>query len=200
MTSKKQQLAKELFASKGPILKTKALNANKLYSREIAELVQLGFIMKIKPGYYIWSGDANNLSDIEIAASVIPHGIICHHSAAQLHEMTTVNPLVVSIAVPANRTRIVVPDHPPVEIILSSIQTFELGLTMLKTEYTTVRVYDRERTVCDFFRKRNQLGEDIALEILRNYMSGNRNLQKLFEYAEKLRIKKVMKPYVEALL
>ena len=200
MTSKKLHLARELFASHGSILKTKTLNKNKLYSREIAELVQLGYITKIKPGYYVWSSDANNLSDIETIASVIPYGIICRHSAAQLHEMTTVNPLAGSIAVPVNRTRIVVPDYPPVEIILSAIQTFELGLMMLKTEHTTVRVYDRERTVCDFFRKRNQLGEDIALEILRNYMSRNRNLQKLFEYAGKLRIKKVIKPYVEALL
>lgn len=200
MTNGKQQLAKKLFAASGPILKTKTLNENKFCSREIAELVQRGLIQKIKPGYYVWSGDADNLSDIETVAAVIPYGIICRYSAAQLHELTTVNPLVVSIAIPANRTRVAVPSHPPVELVPTSAATFELGLTTLKTGHMAVRVYDRERTVCDFFRKRNQLGEDMALEVLQNYMSGSRNLQRLFEYASKLRIKKVIKPYVEALL
>jgi len=200
MTSRKLQFAQELFLAQGPILKTKILNENKFCSREIAELVHCGLIQKIKTGYYIWSKDENKLSDIETVASVIPYGIICRQSAAQIHDLTTVNPLVVSIAIPANRTRVAVPSHPPVELVPSSMQTFELGLITLKTEHMPVRVYDRERTVCDFFRKRNQLGEDLALEVLQNYMAGQRNLQRLFEYAGKMRVKRVIRPYVEALL
>lgn len=38
------------------------------------------------------------------------------------------------------------------------------------------------------------------MEILKGYMAGKRNLQLLLEYAGKLRIKTVIKPYVEALL
>lgn len=200
MNSQKQELAKELFASHGPILKTKILNKNKFCSREIAELVQHGLIRRIKPGYYVWSDNADNLSDIETVAAIIPVGIICRHSAAQLHGLTTVNPLSVSIAIPVNRPRVVLPDHPPIELVLSSIKTFEMGLTALNIGQSDIRIYDRERTVCDFFRKRNLLGEDQALEVLQNYMIGARNLQRLFEYAEKLRIKKVIKPYVEALV
>lgn len=200
MTNEKRKLAKELFLSRGPILRAKLLRENKFCSREITELIDSGLIRKIKPGYYIWCEEENNLSDIETVASVLPYGIICRQTAAQLHELTTVNPLAISIAIPANRTRVVVPSHPPVELVPTSLITFELGLTTLKTDHMSIRIYDRERTVCDFFRKRNQLGEDLALEVLQNYMSGPRNLQRLFEYAGKLRIKLVIKPYVEALL
>lgn len=200
MSDEKKQLAKKLFAAKGPVLKAKTLTENKLSSREIADLVQQGFIRKVKTGYYIWSGTENDLSDIELVASVIPFGIICRQSAAQLHEMTTLNPLAVSIAIPSNRTRVVVPSYPPVELVPSPKATYELGLTKMSVGHESVRVYDRERTVCDFFRKRHQLGDDIALEVLKNYMSNSRNLQRLFEYAGKLRIKGVIKPYVESLL
>ena len=96
-------------------------------------------------------------SYIEAAAAIIPYGIICRHSAAQLHEMSTVNPLAVSIAIPANRTRVVIPDYPPVELVPPSMVTFELGLVSIKAGHTFVYVYDQERTVCDFFRKRNTL-------------------------------------------
>ena len=77
---------------------------------------------------------------------------------------------------------------------------YEVGIVENVMPNTKIKVYDRERTVCDFFRMRNKLGEDIALEVLKSYMSGPKNIQKLYEYAKILQIKSVIKPYVEALL
>jgi hypothetical protein len=43
--------------------------------------------------------------------------------------------------------------------------------------------------------------KDIALEVLKNYMAkGNCNIQKLLEYARFLGKKKIIYPYVEALI
>jgi hypothetical protein len=67
-------------------------------------------------------------------------------------------------------------------------------------QFAGVKVYDRERTLCDLFRMRLQIGEDVAIEVLKSYMAGAKNLQKLFEYAEILQIKGVLRPYVEALI
>ena len=39
------------------------------------------------------------------------------------------------------------------------MKTFELGAVKMGG----IHVYGRERTVCDFFRKRKQLGNDLAL-------------------------------------
>lgn len=200
MTDEKRQRARILFEQNGPILKTNTLSENRFCSREIAGLVSCGDIQKIKTGYYVWTGRSSDLSDIETVASVIPFGIICWYSAAQVHELTTANPLAVSIAIPATRTRVAVPRHPPVELVSTAASFFELGLTTMNTGQMDVRIYDRERTVCDYFRKRSQLGEDMALEVLQNYMCGRRNLQRLFEYADKLKIKTVIRPYVEALV
>ena len=200
MTDEKRQRARMLFEQNGPILKTKVLSENRFCSREIAELISHGDIQKVKTGYYICTNRSSDLSDIETVASVIPFGVICCYSAAQVYELTTANPLAVSIAIPTTRTRVAVPQHPPVELVSTAPSFFTLGLTTMKVGQTQVRIYDRERTVCDYFRKRALLGEDMALEVLQNYMSGSRNLQRLFEYAGKLRIKTVIKPYVEALV
>lgn len=68
-------------------------------------------------------------------------------------------------------------------------------------EDTTIKIYNPERTVCDFFKYSSKIGNDVALEVLKNYMVGNKkNLQRLLEYASKLRVKKSIKQYVEALL
>jgi hypothetical protein len=47
---------------------------------------------------------------------------------------------------------------------------------------------------------RLQIGKDAALEVLKRYMAGRKNLQKLYGYADTLRIKKIIEPYVEASL
>jgi len=52
-----------------------------------------------------------------------------------------------------------------------------------------MKIYDRERTVCDFFRMRLQIGKDSAFEVLKNYLSCKKQLQKLSEYAELPQIK-----------
>jgi predicted transcriptional regulator of viral defense system len=196
MKNNKLALAETLFRQHGPILKADFLREHGFYNRALAELVRNGHVQKLKTGYYIWNTTAPDVSDVETAAALVPFGIVCLQSAALLHELTTQNPLAVTIAIPSNRTRVALPEYPPVELVSSAMLTFGLGASNMGN----IRVYDRERTVCDFFRKRRQLGDDLALEVLQAYMRGPRNLQTLFDYAGELRIKGVIKPYVEALI
>lgn len=59
-------------------------------------------------------------------------------------------------------------------------------------EHMKVRVYNPDRTICDFFKYSSRVGNDVALEVIKNYMlRKNKNLQLLFEYATKLRVKKI---------
>jgi predicted transcriptional regulator of viral defense system len=197
MTDKKMARAASLFLTAGPIITAGTMREHRIYNRDIAELLKSGDIQKLKTGYYIWDNATPDVPDIEVVTRLIPFGIICLQSAAHFHELTTLNPLAITIAVPANRTRVAVPDYPPVELTAYPLPTFGLGATEAGKPH--IRIYDRERTVCDFFRKRRQLGDDLALEVLQTYMWGTQNLQKLFDYAGILRIKGVIKPYVEAL-
>jgi len=51
------------------------------------------------------------------------------------------------------------------------------------------------------FHFRNKLGEDLALEGLRNYLElPEANLNELQKYMEICRVKTVMKPYLKALV
>jgi len=196
MNEEKRNSIEMLFRQHGPILKAGFLREYRIYNRALAELVQDGFVQKLKSGYYIWSDTVPDVSDVETVAALVPFGIVCLQSAAVIHDMTTLNPLAVTVAIPSNRTRVALPEYPPVELVSYAMSTFELGA--MKT--ASIRVYNRERTVCDFFRKRKRLGDDLALEVLQTYMRGPRDLQTLFDYAGTLRIKNVMKPYVEALI
>lgn len=189
-----------IFDSEGPIVRASVLLENKFCSKDVAELVTDGYICKIKTGYYIRTPMMAELSEIELVSLLIPQGVFSLFSAAQYHNMTTVNPVAISISLPKDMRTPVLPEHPPINIFKTIRTVYEVGIEDVQTQNCIIKVYDRERTVCDFFRMRLQFGEDVALEVLKNYMSGKKNLQKLYEYAEALQIKGVIRPYVEALL
>ena len=78
---------------------------------------------------------------------------------------------------------------------------FELGISETEINGVRVRIYDMEKTVCDCFKYGKEVEKSVALEVLKNYISsGNCNVQKLLEYAKVMGKKKIILPYVEAML
>jgi predicted transcriptional regulator of viral defense system len=159
-------------------------------------LVREGYLQKLRRGYYTLNETA--LDDYEVAASLIPKGIITLFSAAAYHEMTTVIPSSIEIALPASMRIPALPSYPPITVYKSIY--YDVGVKRVKQKGYAFKIYDRERTLCEFFRMRLRIGKDAALEVLKQYMAGRKRLQKLYEYADTLRIKRILEPYVEASL
>ncbi len=197
MTDERIKKIEKIFREYGPVVKASILRQNKLCSRDIAELIILSKIKKNRTGYYSWISEKSEPSDFEIIYTIIPSAVVCLFSAAMYYELATLNVDYVSVAIPANITKPVLPNYPPIKLFAYPTSHFDVGKIIIGTMY----IYDIERTVCDFFRKRYKIGEDISLEVLKNYMAlKNKNIQKLLEYAVIFGIKSKIKPYVEALL
>ena len=78
---------------------------------------------------------------------------------------------------------------------------YEPGIEVVKTPYGDVKIYGKEKTICDMFRYRKRFGEDIALEALKNYVSSKySDFYKLMQFAEICQVKTIMKPYIKALV
>jgi predicted transcriptional regulator of viral defense system len=77
---------------------------------------------------------------------------------------------------------------------------FELGAEVHEVDSQAVRVYSREKTLCDCLRLPEVVARDIALKALRRYLHepGGR-VNDLLKMAAECRVSKWMKPYVEAL-
>ena len=69
---------------------------------------------------------------------------------------------------------------------------FYLGLTEVETAYgNKVRVYDKERTICDLIKHRNDIDEEIFRKAIYMYLACNdKNLSNLYEYANIMKIQK----------
>lgn len=81
-------------------------------------------------------------------------------------------------------------------------ELYELGLTKIKTPFgNTVLIYNPERTICDMIRSRSQMEIQVFQDAMKQYTrSKNRNLHLLVEYAEKLRVNRLLSRYLEVLL
>ncbi len=200
MNAERIRMAENLFTANGMVAKTALLRENGFFSRDISDLVAYGYIERIRPGYYLWMAAADAFSDVELAAAMIPDGVVCLYSAAVIHELSTMIPTAVTIAIPFSKKTPVLPQNPRIELYRMEPSAFTIGITEMETTFSSMRVHDRERVVCDFFRMRRKTGEDMAMEVLRSYIRGRKDIQRLFEYADALRIKTVMRPYVDALV
>lgn len=81
-------------------------------------------------------------------------------------------------------------------------ELFALGIVQRKTTLgNVVRCYDAERTICDLLRSRSRMDEETVISALKNYAAlKDKDLNRLAAYAEKFRISKILKQYMEVLL
>ena len=79
---------------------------------------------------------------------------------------------------------------------------FEIGLQETQTASgNIVRVYDRERCICDILREKKRMDIQVFQTAMNAYFRNeNKNIHKLMKYASEFGIEKVMRQYTEVLL
>lgn len=127
--------------------------------------------------------------------------IYSHETALYLHDLTDRDPLEWVGTVPAgyNSSNLRVAG---VKVYTVKKEFHLLGVTAGKTEYgRPVSVYDKERTICDIVRSRNNLDVGIINESIKRYIADKeKNIPLLLRYAEKFRVQKILRTYLEILL
>ena len=181
----------------------KELKEAGFHPRKIKQTLEQGKIEKIKSGLYRLS-DMYGIGEfpqsfIDVCTSM-QKGIICLVSALEFHQLSTINPSEVYVALPnSDKQNSII--YPPVKVFYFRKRFYKLGIEMKTSKTGTFKIYNAEKSICDMFRYRNKLGEDLALEGLKNYLKRkDANLFKLREYAIKCQVKTVMLPYLKAMV
>ncbi|MCL2199282.1 MAG: type IV toxin-antitoxin system AbiEi family antitoxin domain-containing protein [Defluviitaleaceae bacterium] len=199
MTDAKIILLNNLLVANNGIVKTETLAKNGFSSRDIKRLNEDGLLKRIKQGYYIEK--QSEVCDTVIAARLIPMGVLCLYTAVDFYGLATVNPSEICVALPRGATCPVIPPNLYVKVYHMAKSHFEAGISEAEINGATVRMYNAEKTVCDCFKYENEVERNVALEVLKNYIARSScNIQKLLEYAKLIGKKKIIYPYVEALI
>jgi len=180
----------------------KELKEAGFHTRKISVLLKNGQIEKVKPGLYkVPNYDGHDyLSSFLDITKAAPKAVICLMSAISYYELSTVNPSEIFIAIPLAEKPPKI-KYPPIRVFYWPERNYNLGIEEIKTKKGNIKIYDKEKTICDFFRYRDKLGEDIAFEALKNYLRlKDFDLNKLRNYAEKMRVKTILSPYIKAIV
>lgn len=178
----------KVFKRYGGMMRTYQLSAEKIYYADIAFLMKGGYIEKVRTGYYQWI-DNDNLSEAATVIRLFPDGILCMDTALRYYGYSDRTPAEWHIAVNkySNRTRFNI-DYPFVKPYYVVPELLEIGLSEGTVDGNTVKIYDKERVICDCLRYRNKMDKEIFNKAIQNYINDTtKNIPKLMEYAASLK-------------
>lgn len=127
--------------------------------------------------------------------------IYSHETALYLHDLTDRTPLRYSLSVPVGYHSVFLIKS-GYKIFYVKRDLFDLGEIMLKSPHgNPIRATNLERTICDLVRSRNQMDVQLVYHALKRYLhKSERNIDLLYNYAERFRIQEIVREYVEILL
>lgn len=190
------------LAKKQSILRTRDVAHQGIHTSTLTRMTRSGALEKVGPGRYRLPGAARATEhhDLALATAAVPRSVVCLISALRFHDIGTQVPAEVWLAVPRG-TRVPHVSAPPLRVVHISPPVFDLGIEEHRIEGQRVRIYSIARTVADCFRFRNKVGLDVALEALTDAWRNKRlKLDELNRIAKKLRVQRVMQPYLETVV
>lgn len=133
------------------------------------------------------------------AAKLVPRGVVCLVSALAFHELTDRIPNRVWMAIGKNdwRPRL---SYPPIRFVRFAADSLSRNIDTTAIEGVEVRLTRPARTVVDLFRYRRTVGEDLAIEGLREALRTRKATPaEIHELAVEARRWRTIRPYLEAM-
>ena len=198
----KHDIVNEVFNTVGEVAKKSDFIYAGLKEQDIYTLFKQGYIERVRYGYYKLSvGD--ELKEEVLLSKLMTQGIVCVESALFYYGYSDFAPREWTITVPRSYSRTVkaIQEKVPVKAYYVQNDMYHLGETTGTFNGVTLPVYDRERTICDCFKYRTKLDNEIFNKALNAYVNDRKkNLNNLSAYAKKLRVYKKVTELMEVLL
>ena len=191
------QYYKSIFDKYGGMMRTTQLAEEKIFYPQREKLIADGYVEKIRRGYYQWV-NPDDFSEVGTVIRLFPDAILCMDTALRYYGYSDRTPgdwhLAVSKDSGKSRFKI---DYPFVKPYYVEPAVLELGLTTGTMDGHAIRIYDKDRLICDCLRYRNKMDKEIFNKAIQKYIADpEKSIPKLMEYAGPLRVKKLAKDLI----
>lgn len=195
------EIAKNVIRQSGGIAKTAQFHEAGLENYTVCALCERGVIQRVKRGYYQLA-DTAELTEAQLLSRLLPDAVICLESALFYYGYNDFAPRLWTVAVPRtySRTKLKV-DAVPLKAFFVQEKLFELGKTAAQIDGEPLLIYDRERTICDCFRYRTKMDNELFNKAMNAYAADEqKDLANLSKYAREMGVYKKMMNVMEVLL
>lgn len=194
---KKADEYKKIFDRYGGMMRTKDLQKEKIQYRTLQRLIDQEVVEKVRYGYYQWI-NPEDFSEVGTVTRLFPDAVFCMETALRYYEYSDRTPAEWHLAVSkdSGKSRFKI-DYPFVKPHYMEPSWLEVGLTSGTMDGHKVRIYDKDRVICDCLRYRNKMDKEIFNKAVQRYIADpEKSIPHLLEYAEVLRVKKIVKELI----
>lgn len=188
---------KKTFDQYGGIMRTKELQKENIFYRKLQQLIDEGYVEKVRYGYYQWI-DEEDFSEAGTVIRLFPDAILCMDTALRYYKYSDRTPAQwhLTVSKDSGKSRFNI-DYPFIKPYYVEPRILEIGLSNGNMDGHEVRIYDKDRVICDCLRYRNKMDKEIFNRAIQSYIADpEKSIPKLLEYAETLRVKKVAKDLI----
>lgn len=196
--SDREKIKKMLEASETGVITSAQVTEAGLHRNALQQLVKDGEIYRFGRGLYVRRNSWED--DFYLFQKKYGRGIYSHDTALYLLGYSDRTPAKYTMTFPKGYNA---PSLKQETIIIKRVvpENYEFGQIQIKSPAgNLIRTYDLERTLCDILRGN---GSDIQIitDAMKRYAaSGEKNIHKLMQYAERLRVSPKVLRYLEVLL
>lgn len=187
-----------VFSQHHGVMTTAQLNAAGYYYKKIQELLSNGDIELVKRGHYQLVSQTL-YSDVPTIKSLYADAVICLESALNYYGYTDRNPSAWHLAIPerTSRTRFKI-DYPIIKPHFVREDRYEIGITEGEIDGFNIKIYDKERTICDILYHKNKIDAEVFNTAIKRYVADpEKNVPRLISYAKKLKVEKKCREVIE---
>ena len=184
--------------SKGFITSMQITDAG-LQRRILGELVASNKLYRVARGIYALPGVWED--EMFFLQYRYAKGIFSNETALYLHGMSDRTPHTYKMTF-AHGYNTAGAKKAGVSVRITSPENYDLGIMEMPSPCDNpIRVYDKERTLCDIVKGNNSCDIQLVNQAMKTYAASHeKDMAKLFAYAEKLKVKPKIQRYMEVLL
>ena len=166
----------------------------------LKKYVDTGKLQRVRKGIYILAdgfADEYVLLQEQSSKSVFSYG-----TALFLWGMSDRTPHMIDITAPhGTNTPLVRRNNPNLRCHYVKQDYYKLGITETQTpQGGMVRLYDRERCICDLVRDKDQMEMQLYSQAINEYFKGKPNSRKLLKYSRIFGVEGKIRTYMEVML
>lgn len=196
----KKELVMELIQKHNGFITSSQASAAGINNKTLQRMHNLGEIERIEHGMYM---DPNQMEDEYLLTQYrCKKGIFSHETALYFHELSDRTPFQMMLTIPSGYNTRLLKEKEKYKFFYIAEELHSMGeMTILTPFGNQVHVYDKERTICDCLKKKDQLDGDLVKEAVKMYLkTSGADYAKLLKYAEVFKIKDLVRNYMEMLI
>ncbi|MCR5416492.1 MAG: type IV toxin-antitoxin system AbiEi family antitoxin domain-containing protein [Pseudobutyrivibrio sp.] len=181
----------DLVEAGGGLIKTSEIEALGVDYRRVLKFVEEGYLIRVKSGYYT-TKYFECTEEQWILKLYGEDGILTMESALFAYGYLKDRPYKWSIAINKNtsKSRFKI-DYPIVEPYYTEPEVMELGVTETDFAGGRMKIYTKERLICDVLKYQEKMNRDHFKQGVLSYiMDENKDVAKLMEYAKERKVLK----------